>query len=269
LENGLWKTENNGDTWVQTPLKSGYIKGFDIDPRETQTMYAGVGNTIQKSVDGGVTWEVMYTNQPGSILVGVRVDPLHTKNIFAITASGILLKSDDQAVTWRIVYQFPTQPLDQLIVLPNDSRIMYVTTATGIFRSTDGGTTWNDNITQALAKAGVGQMNDFTFTDRTPSTMYVAGSSGLYRSTDGGATWQVVPTVIPVNTVPILAVAINPFDENQLYFTANSTFYKTDDLGKTWQTLNNVPSTRQFTTLFSNPGRPGLIFLGTFYPRKK
>lgn len=268
LENGIWKTVNNGDAWTQTPLNTGFIQGFDIDPRDTQLMYAGVGNTVQKSVDGGATWTVTYTNQPGSTITSVRVDPQHTKNIFALTASGIFLKSDDQAVTWRIAYQFPAQPIDQLIVLPNDSRIQYVTTASGIFRSTDGGTMWTDGITQALQKAGVGQVNDFTFTTRTPSTMYVASNTGLFRSHDGGATWQPVPTVIPVNTVPILAVAINPFDENQLYFTANSTFYKTDDLGKTWQTLNNVPSTRQYTTLFTNPGRPGLLFLGTYLPRK-
>lgn len=112
-------------------------------------------------------------------------------------------------------------------------------------------------------------MNDFTFTARTPSVMYVAGTSGLFRSQDGGATWQVVPTVIPPNTVSILSVAINPFDENQIYFTANSTFYKSDDFGKTWQTLNNVPSTRQYTKLFANPGRPGLLLLGTFYVKKK
>ena len=138
-----------------------------------------------------------------------------------------------------------------------------------MFRSTDGGTTWTDSITQGLAKAAVGNMNDFTFTTHTPSVMYVAGTSGLFRSMDGGTTWQVVPTVIPPNTVPILSVAINPFDEKQLFFTANSTFYKSDDFGKTWQTLNNVPSTRQYTRLFVNPGRPGLLFLGTYYVKKK
>ncbi len=269
LESGLWKTDNNGDTWVQTPLKTGFVQGFDIDPRDPTTMYAGVGNTVQKSTDTGETWQVMYTNQPGSTIVSVRVDPMNTKNIFAVTASGVLLKSDDQAVTWRIAYQFPIQALKQLIILQNDSRIMYVTHSTGMYRTTDGGTTWSDSITQALAKASVGGMNDVTFTTHTPSVLYVAGTSGLFRSLDGGATWQVVPTVIPPKTVPILSVAINPFDENQIFFTANATFYKSDDFGKTWQTLNNVPSTRQFTKLFANPGRPGLLFLGTLYLKKK
>jgi len=268
LESGLWKTDNNGDTWVQTPLNSGYIQGFDIDPRDTAVQYAGVGNTVQKSIDSGATWQVMYTNQPGSTIVSVRVDPMNTKLILAVTASGVLLKSDDQAVTWRIAYQFPPANFRQLIVLKNDSRILYLTHDTGMFRSTDGGVTWTDSITQALAKAAVGGVNDFTFTSHTPSVMYVAGTSGLYRSTDGGATWQVVPTVIPLNTVPILSVAINPFDENQIFFTANATFYKSDDYGKTWQTLNNVPSTRQFTKLYANPGRPGLLFLGTYYIKK-
>ena len=269
LENGIWKTDSNGDSWTQTPLKTGYVQGFDIDPRTPETMYAGVGNTVQKSIDTGATWQVMYTNQPGSTIVSVRVDPMNTKVVLAVTASGVLLKSDDQAVTWRIAYQFPQLAFGQLMYLKNDSRIMYLTHSTGVFRSTDGGVTWTDSISQALAKAAVGNMNDFTFTARTPSVMYVAGTSGLFRSQDGGATWQVVPTVIPPNTVSILSVAINPFDENQIYFTANSTFYKSDDFGKTWQTLNNVPSTRQYTKLFANPGRPGLLLLGTFYVKKK
>ncbi len=267
LEQGLWKTENNGETWTQTPLSSGYIQGFDINARDPNLMFAGVGNTVQVSVDAGQTWNVVYTNQPGHTITGVRFDTANSKHIYATTSGGVLLVSDDQGTTWRILYQFPGVNLEHLQLLQNDPSIMFLVAGGTLYRSTDSGVTWSDSIGQALAKVGAAPLNHFTYTQRTPSIMYAATNAGLYRTRDGGATWQVVPTVIPPNTVPILSVAINPFDEKELFFTANSTFYRSLDGGETWQTLQNVPSARQLRVLLAHPRRPAVLYIGTYLPR--
>ncbi|RJO59264.1 hypothetical protein C4546_02695 [Candidatus Parcubacteria bacterium] len=268
IENGLWQTKNLGEAWSATALRSGYVTGFDIDPKNPDTMYAGFQNTVQKSVDAGVTWETIYTNQPGHTINQVRVDPFDSRDIFAATSGGVLLKSEDQGVTWRIIQQFSGKDLKRMQILKNDSRIMFLVTQNGILRSTDGGTSWNENMSQALAKINALPVNDFVYTERNPSTMYVASNLGLVRSTDGGTSWQVVPTVIPPSTVPIQAVAINSFDEKEIYFTAGSTFYKSQDEGATWQTLKNVPSGRLFKVLAAHPKKPGTLLLGTQLVKK-
>lgn len=269
LENGLWKSENNGDTWTATNFNAGYVTGFDIDPKNNDTLYVGFQNTVQKSTDAGKTWSVVYTNQPGNTINQVRVDPFDNRNILAATNGGVLLKSEDQAVTWRILKQFPGKDLRKLVVLKNDSRIMFLVTQDGILKSTDGGVSWVDNMTKALTKVSALPINDFVFADRNPSIMYVASNIGIARSTDGGTSWQIVPTVIPASTVAIQSVAINTYDEKEIFFAAGSTFYKSQDNGETWQTLKNIPSARLFKVLAAHPKKPGTLFLGVLQVKKK
>ena len=146
---------------------------------------------------------------------------------------------------------------------------MFLLTGDGILRSTDGGITWSDNMAQALAKVSALPINDFMFTERNPSIMYVASNTGIAKSTDGGTSWQIIPTVIPPNTVPIQSVAVNTYDEKEIYFVAGSTFYKSQDLGATWQTLKNVPSGRLFRYLVAHPKKPGTLLLSTILLKKK
>ena len=269
LSNGLWKTDDLGETWVQTSFKSGNVTGFDIDPKNPDIMFVGYQNTVQKSIDAGKTWEVIYTNQPGNTINQVGIDSYNDQNIFAATSGGVLLKSEDQGTTWRILKQFPNKNLKRLIILKIDSHIMFLITQDGILRSNDNGVTWSDTMTQALNKVTALPINDFIFTDRNPSIMYVASNNGIVKSKDGGSSWVVVPTVIPAGTVPIQSIAINVYDENEIYFTAGSTFYKSQDDGTTWQTLKNVSSSRLFKVIAADPKKAGTLFLGTLLVKKK
>ena len=270
LENGIWKSEDTGGNWQQTTLNQGYVQGFDIDSSATTTLVAGVGNTVQKSTDGGTTWETVYTNQPGNTITQVRFDPSDDQVLYATTSGGIILKSLDQGKNWRIIYQLlGGDYVKRLTILASDTHTLYALTSQSFYRSTDRGATWSDSIGQALRTVSALPVNDFTYSDKTPNVMYVAVNAGLFRSTDAGSTWKVVPTVIPANTVAINSVALNPFAEKELYFTAGSTFYKSIDTGATWQTLKNVSTTRQLQVLVSQPRRPGLFYLGTYVAKKK
>ncbi len=269
LQQGLWQTDNAGESWAQLGLKAGYVQGFTQDPANPSLMFAGFLNTIQKSIDAGATWTVVYTNQPGNAITQVQVNPHNTKEVYATTSAGVLLKSEDEGVTWRILKLFQGRTPKKLIILNNDPRLMFVVMNDGIFRSNDAGVQWNELMTEALRKADALPVNDFTFTEHNPAIMYVASNNGIVRSLDGGASWQPVPTVIPPKTVPINTIAINPVDENELLFTAASTFYRSEDFGVTWQTFKNVGSGRVYSVLTPHPRRPGMLIIGTVLPPKK
>jgi photosystem II stability/assembly factor-like uncharacterized protein len=269
LDNGIWRTTDSGETWTQLGFTTGYIQGFDIDPKNTDIMYVGYKTTVMKSIDAGAKWETMYTNQPGNAITQVKVDPYDSRKIYATTSGGVILISEDQGQTWRILTQLANEVPKRLIILKSDSRIMFLITEGRILKSSDAGKTWGDSIQKGLDAVNANPVNDFKYLEREPSIMYVASNNGIFTSQDGGSTWRVIPTVIPSGAVPILAMAVNPFDEKEIYFTANSTFYKSTDSGVTWQTLKNVPSTRQFTVLQPHPRRPGMLLLGTFIQKKK
>jgi photosystem II stability/assembly factor-like uncharacterized protein len=269
LENGIWRTTDSGENWTQLGFSTGYVQGFDIDPKNTDIMYAGYKTTILKSTDAGAKWDTIYTNQPGNAITQVQVDPYDSRKVYATTSGGVVLLSEDQGQTWRIISLLQNEVIKKIFILKSDSRIMFLLTDNKIYKSADSGKTWVDTIQKALELVNANPINDFKYVERDPSIMYVATNRGIFRSQDSGATWRVIPNVIPDGEVPILTIAFNPFDEKELYFTANSTFYKSTDAGVTWQTMKNVPSTRQFTILQPHPRRPGMLLLGTFLQKKK
>jgi photosystem II stability/assembly factor-like uncharacterized protein len=92
--------------------------------------------------------------------------------------------SEDGGTTWKVLLE---QVAVGLAVSPEDEDVILVTTTTGIFRSTDGGESWDEVQTIPDGAWPV------TFAPSEPERAYVVGfDRQLYRSDDAGATWRIV-----------------------------------------------------------------------------
>jgi photosystem II stability/assembly factor-like uncharacterized protein len=222
---GLWKSTDGGTTW--TPLTDSLgnlsIGAVAVAPSQPQTIYVGTGEGALgidgidgvgfiKSTDGGSTW-TLPTSVTSSKFFALSVHPTKPDELLAATEDGIA-KSTDGGATWTT--KFSQFAGTELVRIPGSpSKILATTwdissaTATWkgfIFRSLDGGETWNKIGGAGVApfNADAGRMS-LAVASSAPSTVYVlAGAAsgdvkncpqdpvdqvGFYRSTDGGDHW--------------------------------------------------------------------------------
>lgn len=229
-QGGVWKTSNNGQTWI--PLTDNLpitrISDIEIDPTNPDVMYISVcdfeyigfglflngkkrnthyGLGVYKTTDGGQTWNptglsFLLTNGDASLIRKVIVNPSAPNKLVACGVSG-LYTSNDGGNSW-------TKRMDSLFwdmkKDPTNANILYAATgwvynsnvgSAGIYKSTDFGVTWT-MLNTSFPATGTVQRVKLGIAPSDPNYIYAItvdvnnGMEGMYRSTDAGTTWNPV-----------------------------------------------------------------------------
>jgi photosystem II stability/assembly factor-like uncharacterized protein len=159
--------------------------------------------------------------------------------------------------------------------VPSQPRTFYMGVASGgLFRTTDGGTTWTPI---ADGKIPLGSMGSIAVADSDPNIIYVGTGSdgvrsnvstgrGVYRTSDGGATWQFVGLY---EAGQIGAVRIHPTNPNVAWVAAYGDafkrntergVFKTDDAGKTWRKVLYIDDGIGAMDVELQPGNPNVVY---------
>ncbi len=202
---GMWRSMDRGISWQRMSADTDYIPATCIaqDPRpgKTNNWYVGTGELygsalpggyiygygIRKSSDGGVTWQRMTNTFSPNPVFDNSFDFVH-----------------------RIVVNPAIDSLD----------VVFAATFDGIYRSNDGGKTWNRR--RGGNTGGSSYWTDVAITKT--GVIYAAlsngGHGGVWRSINNGLTWtNITPPFYTINTERIV-MCMAPSDENQIYFTA-------------------------------------------------
>ena len=128
---------------------------------------------------------------------------------------------------------------------------LYLGDVTGLYRSTNGGKTWDRfNLTDPVRKVYADPNNAKTF--------YAASGTSVRKSADGGSTW--VPLTSSLPSGDVTAFALDPLDSAKMYaFVGGNGLYKSEDGGGTWTRQNSVTSAG-VTSLAVKPGSPDTIY---------
>ena len=292
---GVWKTSDGGASWQHLGLEHTIAIGrIAVDPQHPDTVFvAAMGNLysrntdrgVYRSQDGGQTWtQVLFVSDIAGA-VDVAIDPSDPRRVFAATwqrirfpqeriyggpGSGLWLSSDGGTTWTRLAGGLPgpeTEPSRiGVAIAPSSPGTIYAvyyrksdTALQGLFRSTDGGTTW----TQATA-TGLGNIvnNQGTWSGRifvhpgNPGEVWVDGV-GLARSTNGGTSFTSVP-------------GLHADHHAQWFFPGNPSIilkgndgglYRSTNGGTSWTHFNNLPIS-QFYTVEAHPAEPLKIYGG-------
>jgi photosystem II stability/assembly factor-like uncharacterized protein len=206
-------------------VNSGRIIDLAVHPTDRATWYVAVAcGNVWKTVNAGITWTPIFDNQVSYSIGCVAVDPKNPLVVWVGTGENNSQRS--------------------------------VGFGDGVYRSDDGGKTWENVGLKASEHIG-----KIVLDPRDPSTVYVAaqgplwtdgGDRGLYKSTDGGKSWKKVLDISPRTGVSDLWY--DPRNPDVLYATAyqrrrhvwalidggpESAIYKSTDAGATWKKLKN------------------------------
>ena len=162
-----------------------------------------------------------------------------------------------------------------MVIDPSNQDIMYsVGLDFGVYKTTDGGTTWN------TANTGLtfAQVQAIDISKNNPNVLYVGtaggnANSGVYKSTDGGGNWTKVNTGINESNISIQALAIDPTNPNTVYaavfdgvLNSINGLFKTTDGGANWfPSVNGMAAQRNFLSLTFDPVDNNVVYAGTSF----
>jgi PKD repeat protein len=176
----------------------------------------------------------------------IRFDPNNTDIIYAGTPSGGLWKTIDGGVSWNCLTDFlPAIGCSDVAVDPTNSQIVYLASgdkdggdspSIGVFKSIDGGLTWNPTGLQFASNA-YRRIGKLLINPQNPNILYAGTSGGIYKTMDGGINWYLMTQM---NTMDL---AFKPGDPNTIY-ACKIGFYKSTNGGLTWtQIATGLPQT--------------------------
>jgi uncharacterized protein (TIGR03437 family) len=221
---GFFKSTDGGLTWSPRPFGSSavYVIAVAVDPSTPNVVYVGTQNEgFFKSTDHGDTWASIGTGLSGAITY-LTVDPTEGGRLFASTATAFYL-SEDGGVTWTNVLNSPAWTVT---IDPGDPSRVYATARTqGVFRSSDGGHTWQ-SVNSGLTSLTMGRSAPVIIDPTNQQALYVGSEvGGVFKSLDGGDHWFAVNSGL--SDLSVLGLAMDPAKPSVLYACGPSGVFKT------------------------------------------
>jgi len=267
------------------PFRGGRTRAVAGVPSQANVFYMGVVNGgVWKSNDYGRTWTPIFDEQPTQSIGAIAVAPSDPNIIYVASGEGLqrpdlsvgdgIYKSVDAGKTWTHLGLRDGQQIPALAVDPNNPDRLFAAVLghpygpnaeRGIFRSTDGGKSWQKVLYVDENTGG----SDVELDPANPQIVYASlwearqgpwedGNSyggtkgGLFKSADGGNTWKRLTKGLPENLVQI-NLAIAPSQPDRLYATLATSeesgyesdkglgVFRSDDGGESWYRVTTDP----------------------------
>ncbi len=260
------------------PFRGGRTRAATGVPSQPNVFYIGqVNGGVWKSDDYGRTWNPIFDHESTQSIGAIAVSPSNPNIIYVGSGEGLvrpdlsigdgIYKSTDAGKTWthlglRDGFQIPALAVD-----PRDANKVFAAVLghpygpneeRGLFRSTDGGQSWQ----KVIYKDENTGASDVEIDPSNPDVVYASmwevregpwedgnevngTGGGLFKSTDGGGTWHPLTNGLPKDLSQIY-VAVAPTDSKRLYATVASAsgalgVYRSNDAGENWAKITDDP----------------------------
>ena len=286
------------------PFRGGRVLAVAGISNRTNTYYlGGVAGGVWKTTDAGRVWKPVFDQVPTGSIGAIAVAPSNPNVIYVgageadmrsdITYGDGVFKSADGGATWKHLGLEDTQQIGRILVDARNPDVVLVAALghpygpnpdRGVFRSTDGGTTWQkvlykDDNTGAIDLAADPDNFQTIFATlwrarRPPWSTYppLGGpGSGIYKSSDVGLTWHsLVGHGLPTEHLGRIGVAVAAGTGGRRVYAIvdaekQSGLYRSDDGGDNWTLVGSDPRIHgrgwYFGTVFTDPKNPDTVYV--------
>ena len=269
--NGIFRSDNSGDTWQQLPTSNVqnlfHIESLAIDPRTANIIYAGTWYLPFKSTDGGQNWRSIKTGIiDDSDIFAIDIDPRDPNHIIASACSGIY-ESKTAGESWKKVQGIPSQSRRTRAIMqhPSAPGIVFAGTTEGFWRSDKGGDpdSWMVTTSRQL------EINSIAVHPSRPDMVYIGTNNyGVMVSNDGGKSF--VPTNGGFSGRFANAILADRETPNRIYASTINTatgggfFFVSNDNGESWRpSMRSMPSRLITYAIVQDTRDANLLYLGT------
>jgi photosystem II stability/assembly factor-like uncharacterized protein len=277
------------------PFRGGRVDAVcGVVGRPNEFYFGAVNGGVWKSIDAGRVWEPVFDSQPVASIGALAVAPSAPDVVYVGSGESTLrdsvgygngmYKSVDAGKTWTHIGLENTQHIGKIAVDPHNPDIVFVAAIghfyagnpdRGIFRSRDGGKSWekvlykNENV--GAVEVIIDPSNPKVIyaglwnTRRPPWFVYAPSNGpggGIYKSTDGGDTWKQLTSGLPGEGIGRTGIAVAASDPQRVYAVIDNLnpdpavpkptgpadpfgspaglggFFRSDDGGATWKRLS-------------------------------
>jgi photosystem II stability/assembly factor-like uncharacterized protein len=268
------------------------------------TIYVGsASGGVWKSVDSGTTFKPIFDKQPSLSIGSLAIDPSNPQTVWvgtgeswvrnSVSVGTGIYRSRDGGENWEALGLADSEHIARVIVHPKDSNTVYAcalghlwnaNTERGVFKTTDGGKTWNKSLYRNDS-TGCAEM---AMDPQDPSVLYAAmwdvrrephnfrsggPGSGLFKSTDSGATWHELRKGLPEGDLGRIGIAVAPANHARVYAVVEAknrtALFRSDDAGDSWAETNNSFNVSgrpfYFARLAADPKNPDRLYKPGFF----
>ncbi|WP_343487865.1 thrombospondin type 3 repeat-containing protein [Allomuricauda sp. d1] len=242
----------------------GRVNAVAVDPNNENTWYAGApAGGIWKSTDAGSSWVNLFDDFPQIGVSGIAIDSNNSNIVYIATGdddasdsfSAGVFKSLDGGLTWNETGINPSNQndfdvLNEIVIDPTDSNIVWVAGSNGLLKSENGGDTWQVKRS--------GNITDFKLKPGDANTIYAVGgntgaassdpSARYFKSTDGGDTFTQIEDILPTSGGRMV-LGVSAADPSVVYVLVADTIgnnsaylglFKSTDSGDTFTETDNA-----------------------------
>lgn len=265
---GLWKTSNNGTTFVPV---------FEFQS------VASTGAVAIAESNPNVVW--LGTGEPASTRANSWGDGVY--------------KSTDGARTWSHMGLPDSRQIGAIIIHPKNPEVVYVAAMghhwgrnaeRGVYKTTDGGKTW----TKALYVDDVTGFIDLQMDPHDPEVIYAAAwqrhrfgdgdmdeagpGSGIYKTTDGGRTWKRLTQGLPSDEMGKIHLAVGRKNPRIVYAAVltgepapggkrtsdQGGVFRSEDGGASWTRVNPLQTSYYYQRIYTDPADDNTVWMPVF-----
>jgi len=284
------------------PFRGGRVVAVSGVVGQDDVYYFGaVAGGVWKTTDGGLNWKPTFdkTKDASPAIGAIAVSESDPNVIYVGTGEACIRgnivggngvwKSLDAGKTWKFVGLGDTHAIGRLAVNPKNPDVAFVAALghpfadneeRGIFRTRDGGKTWEKVLYKDAKSGGI----DVVFDPSNPNILFAAlwqakrtpwsldsggPGSGLYRSSDGGTTWKELKAHgLPEGILGRIGVTVSGANPNRVWAVIEAEkggIYRSDDGGDSWHLMTDDHRFRQrawyYSHIFADPKSAETVYI--------
>src|SRR5215475_4268778 len=256
---------------------------------------ASAGGGLLKTVNGGNTWEEVFSHQTSVSIGDVAINPTDPNVVWVGTGEANnrqssswgdgIYKSSDGGKTWKNMGLRESNHIGRIVINPQDTDIVYVAALghlwgpnpeRGVYMTSDGGLNWKQILSIDADTGAVDPVMDpsnpkmllaAAYQRRRSGWGFNGGGrgSGIYKTVDGGRSWRKITAGLPSGDTGRIGLDIYRKDPNIVYATVenrNGGVFRSEDKGETWTKVSSVnPRPMYFSQIRIDPNDKSRIYV--------
>jgi photosystem II stability/assembly factor-like uncharacterized protein len=283
------------------PFRGGRSVAVTGNPsRENEFWMGTTGGGVFKSINAGQSWAPVSDKYFGGTIGAIAVAPSAPDVVYAgggeypirgnVSHGDGVWKTTDGGKTWTFMGLGETRQIADIVVHPTNPDLVYVASLghvwapnpeRGVFRSKDGGKTWEKILFRNDSTGVV----DLVMDPANPSVLYAGlwqagrtpwllssggGGSGMFKTIDGGDHWTEITRNpgLPIGIWGNIGITVSGANSSRLWANIEADsggVFRSDDGGTTWQRINNDRNLRQrawyYTKIHADPKDTNVVYV--------